>query len=353
MAALQRGTVKILAYDHHSARCGAENDIPSCSAFHADRPLHGLLVDLCRLPGVEVTLLRDPGLAPLQLPGTVRVVSCQPEQAADTVAACIAEADAVWPVVPESAGMLEQASSQILGCGRLLAGSLPAAIRVAASKRETSRVLKAAGIAVVDTCWLDEAAPANASAWVVKPDDGAGCSDTRIFADCDAARSAIAEREAGQYVMQPYIHGAHRSISMVCADNRVLLMSVDEQRIAVFDNQLQYMGSSVNGVREGQSQCRALAEQVMAALPGLWGYVGIDFIMSANGPVILEVNPRPTVPHAAMRQSTGHNPARLMLDLLQGKRCAPLEARRIKPVSIDVSPFPEQPGFRLRGAAGL
>jgi hypothetical protein len=42
-----------------------------------------------------------------------------------------------------------------------------------------------------------------------------------------------------------------------------------------------------------------------------------------------------------------------MLDLLQGKRCAPLEARRIKPVSIDVSPFPEQPEFRLRGSAGL
>ena len=353
MAVRQRGTVKILAFDHHSARYRAESDMQSCAGFHADRPLHGLLADLCRLPGVHLTLLRDPGLTPLQLPGQVHVIPCLPDEASDTIVACMAAADAVWPVVPESAGMLEHASSTILDCGRLLAGSLPAAIRIAASKHETSRVLKAAGIATVDTFWLHQALPANASAWVVKPDDGAGCSETRIFADCDAARSAVRECDAGRYVMQPYIHGAHRSISTVCADNRVLLMSVDEQRVAVFDNQLQYMGSAVNGVRDLQSQCRTLAERVMAALPGLWGYVGIDFIMTADGPVVLEVNPRATVPHAGLRQSTGHNPARLMLELLQGRQCVPLEARRIKPVSIDVSPFPEQPDFRVRGAAGL
>jgi predicted ATP-grasp superfamily ATP-dependent carboligase len=139
--------------------------------------------------------------------------------------------------------------------------------------------------------------------------------------------------------MQPYIHGAHRSISMVCADNRVLMMSVNEQRIAVFDNQLHYMGSTVNGVRDEQRQYWALAEQVMAALPGLWGYVGIDFIMGVDGPVVLEVNPRVTISHAGLRQSTSHNPARLLLDLLQDGHCAPLEARRIKPVSIDITPF--------------
>ena len=44
----------------------------SCAGFHADRPLLGVLGDLCRLPGVEVTLLRAPGLARLQLPDAVR-----------------------------------------------------------------------------------------------------------------------------------------------------------------------------------------------------------------------------------------------------------------------------------------
>ncbi|SMP47929.1 ATP-grasp domain-containing protein [Noviherbaspirillum suwonense] len=324
----------------------------SCAGFHADRPLLGVLGDLCRLPGVEVTLLRAPGLARLQLPDAVRVIPCAPERAAETVGACIADADAVWPVVPESYGMLELASRHILGCGSLLLGSRPDAVSVAASKHETARVLKAAGIAVVDTFLLHDALPAGASAWVVKPDDGAGCSETRIYADCDAARLATGERDGGRYVMQPYLRGAHRSMSMVCADEQVLLMSVNEQRMAVFDNQLHYMGSTVNGVREQQRQCRALAERVIGALPGLWGCVGIDFIMTEDGPVVLEVNPRVTMAHAALRQSTGHNPAQLLLELLLGKSCAPLEARRIKPVSIDISPFPEPPESRHRNAAG-
>lgn len=334
--------MKILAYDHHTARYGIEGGILVCAGFHADRSLQALLGDLCRLQGVDVTLLRDPGLPHLNLPARVHVIPCKPEHAADTLQQCVEHADAVWPVMPESDGMLERASSHILDCGKLLIGSQPEAIHVAASKHRTSQALKAAGIAVVDTWKLDDTLPQVGSAWVVKPDDGAGCSETRIFADCAAARAAIDERDPGRYVMQPYIHGAHRSISMVCADNRVLLLSVNEQRIAVFDNQLHCMGSTVNGVREQHQECRALAEQVMAALPGLWGYVGIDFIMGADGPVVLEVNPRVTLSHAGLRQSTGHNPAQLLMHLLRGERCVPLEARRIKPVSIDINAFPEQ-----------
>lgn len=333
--------MKILAYDHQTARYDCKSGSLACAGFQADRSLHALLGDLCRLQGVDVTLLRDPRLPHLTLPAAVHVIPCNPDDTADMLRQSVEHADAVWPVVPESGGMLERASCHILESGSLLIGSRPEAVSVATSKYRTSQVLKAAGIAVVATCRLDDALPGGASAWVVKPDDGAGCSETRIFADSAAARAAIEERDSGQYVMQPYIHGAHRSIAMVCADNRVLMQSVNEQRIAVFDNQLHYMGSTVNSVRE-QRECRALAEQVMAALPGLWGYVGIDFIMAADGPVVLEVNPRVTVSHAGLRQSTGHNPAQLLLSLLRGERCAPLEARRIKPVSIDINAFPEQ-----------
>jgi predicted ATP-grasp superfamily ATP-dependent carboligase len=335
--------VKILAYEHHTAQYDTERSRLSAAGFHPDQPLQALLADLCRLPGIEVTLLRDATFAPLHLPAAVRVVACDAGHAAAALDACMREVDAVWPVAPESAGILERASRRILGCDRLLLGSHPDAVRVFASKYRTSRILKAAGLAVVDTWCIDDPVPEGAGAWVVKPDDGAGCSETRIFPDLDAARAWISERDPGQYVIQPYIHGKPRSISTVCADGRVLLMSVDEQRTAVFDNQLHYMGSTVSGVRDQQGQYRALAEQVVATVPGLWGYVGIDFITSADGPVVLEVNPRVTISHAGMRQSLGHNPSQPLIELLQSGHCTPVEARRIKRVSIDVNAFMEQP----------
>lgn len=339
--------MKILAYDHHTAQYDTERSRLSAAGFHPDQPLQALLTDLCRLPGIEVTVLRDAALAPLTLPAAVRVVDCDAGQVAAALNACMGEVDAVWPLAPESDGILERASRHILDRDKLLLGSHPDAVQVFASKYRTSRILKAAGLAVVDTWRMDDPAPASTGAWVVKPDDGAGCSETRIFPDYDAARAWTSERDPNQYVIQPYIHGKPRSISIVCADGHVLLMSVDEQRMAVFDNQLHYMGSTVSGVRDQQRQYRALAEQVVATVPGLWGYVGIDFIMSADGPVVLEVNPRMTISHAGMRQSVGHNPSQPLVELLQSGHCTPFEARRIKRISIDIDAFPELPIRRM------
>jgi predicted ATP-grasp superfamily ATP-dependent carboligase len=337
--------VKILAYDHQTAQYGDAHGLLSAAGFSADRALQSLVGDLCRLPKVEVTLLRDATLPALHLPAAAKVIPCAPDQAVAALAACLSRADAVWPVAPESAGALALASADILRHDRMLIGSRPDAVAVFASKHETARRLRAAGVPVVDTFWLTEAQASTQSdagvGWVVKPDDGAGCSDTRIFPDRDAACAWIAEHDPARYVMQPYIHGRPRSISMVCADGQALLMSINEQRMVVFDNQLHYLGSTVSGVDGMAMEGRALVEQVMAAVPGLWGYAGIDFIMSADGPVVLEVNPRVTISHAGMRQSVGHNPARLVVELLRDGQCAPLDAKRVRPVSVDVNAFPD------------
>lgn len=337
--------MKILAYDHQTAHYGEAHGLLSAAGFSADRALQALIGDLCRLPRVDVTLLRDAALPALHLPAAAKVISCTADQSRAALAACLSQTDAAWPVAPESAGALGQASAEILRHDRMLIGCRPDAVAIFASKHGTARRLRAAGVAVIDTFRLDEAPALSqgkaGGAWVVKPDDGAGCSDTRIFPDRDAARAWIAEHDPARYVMQPYIHGKPRSISMVCADGRVLLMSVNEQRMAVFDNQLHHLGCTVSGVDGMQHEARALAERVMAAVPGLWGYVGIDFIMSADGPVVLEVNPRITISHAGMRQSVGHNPARLVVELLRDGQCAPLEAGRVRPVSIDAHAFPD------------
>ena len=58
-----------------------------------------------------------------------------------------------------------------------------------------------------------------------------------------------------------------------------------------------------------------LASAVARALPGLWGYCGVDFIETDSGPQVLEVNPRLTTSYAGLRRATGLNCAQLVLDL--------------------------------------
>ena len=57
----------------------------------------------------------------------------------------------------------------------------------------------------------------------------------------------------------------------------------------------------------------------LAAIPELWGIIGVDIIDSKNGLQVLEVNPRITTSYVGLKESTGLNPAALVLDLVDGR----------------------------------
>ena len=53
------------------------------------------------------------------------------------------------------------------------------------------------------------------------------------------------------------------------------------------------------------------------AIPGLWGYVGVDLMLAKEGPVVLEINPRLTTSYCGLRRALGINTAAMVLDLLR------------------------------------
>jgi predicted ATP-grasp superfamily ATP-dependent carboligase len=71
-------------------------------------------------------------------------------------------------------------------------------------------------------------------------------------------------------------------------------------------------------------------------MPTLWGYVGVDFVLTERGAVVLDVNPRLTAAYAGLHASIGRNPAGLVIELLKGPDAMPppLSARRT--VSVDL-----------------
>jgi predicted ATP-grasp superfamily ATP-dependent carboligase len=64
---------------------------------------------------------------------------------------------------------------------------------------------------------------------------------------------------------------------------------------------------------------QALATQIVTALPGLAGYVGVDLIAHYAGDewryAVLEINPRLTTSYVGLHQACGLNPAQLILDM--------------------------------------
>jgi predicted ATP-grasp superfamily ATP-dependent carboligase len=343
--------VKIFICEHACSPQANGAPVFAPAGFRSDLLLSALLADITRVGDVDVSILRDPACDAFDLPAAASVVPLRdggrnPGRAVD---ACIRNADAVWPLAPESNGALESISKKVLQHNKILLGSTPDAVHLAGSKYRTSQALRAAGIAVVPTWRAQASLPNELHALVVKPDDGAGCSDTHIFSHPQAAREWIAAHPGNDYVLQPYISGRPCSLSLLCGNDDVFLLGCNDQRVAVSDNQFHYMGSTVNSIDDESGELERLARRVIDAIPGLWGYVGIDLIITEQGPVVLGVNPRMTTSHAGLHASIGANPAAMLFDMLRSGHCGMPSAAKSRQVSVDVTD--REPGNRASCAS--
>ncbi|MEO5660287.1 MAG: ATP-grasp domain-containing protein [Polaromonas sp.] len=332
------GIVKVFICDHACAAIPLTGTLNSSAGFHGEFLLQALLADITLVSALYVSILRDPKLRPIDLPTSSVFVPFTLTNAIDLIDGCIQDADAIWPLAPESNGVLEAISRRVLQHHKVLLGSTPAAVHLTGSKYRTSQALRAAGVSAVPTYRPNANLQSDFQGWVVKPDDGAGCSDTRIFSHSNAAREWIAAQLKGDYVLQPYLSGRPCSLSLLCGSNDAFLLGCDDQRIAVSDNQFHHMGSTVNAMDDNSGELRQLAHQVNSAIPGLWGYVGIDFIFTKQGPVVLEVNPRMTLSHAGIHASIGANPAEMLIDMLRTGHCElPMSHIKRRQISVDVN----------------
>ena len=325
--------LKVFAFDYVMEGGLMTRALPRAFTRQGSMLFDALLADLGAVPGVEVCTM-----AALDAPGTD---GAQPVGSfGERFAACVQAADAVWPLAPESEGLLESLSRDILRGKRILLGSAPGAVRVAASKIKVARALAEGGVATVPTYRPHAALPDGEGAWVVKPEDGVGCLDTRLFSDRAAALAWIRTSAAQGYVLQPFIAGKLGSLSLICCDGAARLLALNLERVAVRDNRFHFLGSTVNGLLDADGALERLAQQVAAALPTLWGYVGVDIILSEQGAVVLDVNPRLTAAYAGLHASIGCNPAGLVIDLLKGPAAMPAPFTKRRAVSVDLSSFP-------------
>jgi predicted ATP-grasp superfamily ATP-dependent carboligase len=121
-------------------------------------------------------------------------------------------------------------------------------------------------------------------------------------------------------VAQPWIDGPALSLSLLCADGVARLLSCNRQLISIAGGRLALEGITVNAVPDAGGQLAALGGRIAAAIPDLWGYVGVDLVATADGPVVLEINPRLTTSYCGLRPALQVNAAELVLGLLRPDR---------------------------------
>lgn len=273
-----------------------------------------VLGDLADTGRVDLSLTRDRRMAPLDLPARVIPVSAT-ESIWSQWEECIGKCDGVLPIAPETGGVLERLSRLVVANGKVLLGSAPQAIRIAASKIETAELLASRGTPTVTTLTVRDPIPYARDGWVVKPDDGAGCEHTYRFANLDSLQSWLQHAERN-HVVQPYLPGIAASASVFCHEGSAWLLACNRQMVGCINGELRCNGVAVNALTEYADQVKPIIEQVARILPGLSGFVGVDLVLTTQGPVVMEINPRITTAYVGLRDCTGINPGALLLDLL-------------------------------------
>jgi predicted ATP-grasp superfamily ATP-dependent carboligase len=306
--------MRVFAFEFFSGGGLAGQPLPATIAHEGDMMLGALLSDLAELPEVEVVAGRDPRLP--QVAASHVLVPSPGEDTFALYARGLALADAAWPTAPETGGTLERLGRQTEAARKTLLGSRPDAVRLAASKRETAKMLRQAGIPVVPTFSHADRLPGISGPWVTKPDDGAGCEDSQLMPDRAAAGARLAE-DPERLVAQPWIEGDALSLSILCHRSTAQVLSCNRQQVVVEDSHLSLRGVVVNAFPDVNGCFAQLASNIAAAIPGLWGYVGVDLILTRDGPVVLEINPRLTTSYCGLRQAVGVNAAAMVLGLLR------------------------------------
>jgi predicted ATP-grasp superfamily ATP-dependent carboligase len=332
---LQGVLVQIFVFEYVTGGGMLDEDVPPSLAYEGDMMLRALISDLSEIPDLHLTTLRDARLDEPDWAADVHYVY-NDDDFRRGWRELLADADAVWPVAPETGERLERSSRSVVSAGKLLLNSRPDAVRLAASKLRTAVRLRQQGLPVVPTYRLPDCPRDIASCWVVKPDDGVGCLGTRICRSEDELAGMAQDpalREA--CVVQPFVEGVPGSLCLLCRNGEARLLSCNRQRVVVSNDEFHLLGCIVNGMADGHARYARLARAVAAAMPGLWGLVGVDFIESRQGPLLLEINPRLTSSYLGLKPSLGENPAALVLDLIDGGEFGP--AKRRAPEAIDVS----------------
>ncbi|MFQ5658977.1 MAG: ATP-grasp domain-containing protein [Gammaproteobacteria bacterium] len=294
-----------------------DQELRASLRFDGETMLQALMTDLRVLAGIDIISTRDDRLE--NLPESIAAIGIN-DNVRDIWTSCMQAADAVWVIAPESGGLLATMHKLALDSGCGFVGCNTSAMHIAASKSRTAEALSTCAIPCIETFLPGGQLPRSNTGWVVKPDDGAGSEDCYFFEKKQQLRKWWEENRTQQpFVVQRYVPGLAASVSALYDNGRALLLSCNEQLFQFEDGRGRNRGVVVNGLRQHRSVFEDIAIQVGKAIPGLWGYIGIDLILTKSGPVVVEINPRLTTSYAGLSKSLGLNVAELILQFFNGQ----------------------------------
>lgn len=308
-----------------------------------------LAADFARAESVKaVTCLRDRRLASWNPPGCGLVDVANSAEHGAAFDRLADETDWTVVIAPEIGGALADCCRRVTTVGGRLLGPDQSLIELASDKHRTAEFLTRAGVPAPQGVLHQAGAP-----WprdfrypaVWKPLDGAGSQGIVFLPSFDSRRLAPS-RQLGR--LERFCPGVPTSVAFLCGPGgQRLALPACRQRLSD-DGHFQYLGGELPLQPELALRAATIAERAVSALPGAFGYLGVDLVLgeASDGAddVVIEINPRLTTSYIGLRAAVEENLAASMLDIAMGIEPPQVEARQFVRFDADgsVSLFPRE-----------
>jgi len=292
--------------------------------------LLGVVDDFSRIPNCHVCTTWDRRLGTFPLDGIeVFLVDDWIKENAH-FEALSAECDFTFTIAPECDRILASRRQTVDRAGGRWLGSSLTAIELAADKLRLANFLLQRNLPTIATVCFhpQKRKPAFDFPFVVKPRFGAGSQQTYFIGDAhdfeQIRQIYLTCSPAVEAVAQPFVPGEAMSNGFFCTDDaaterRRIDVLLPAEQLQSDDGTFRYLGGRIDRatpVTHDTGAIEKLVRDVAHQIPGLGGYVGIDYILppgDQSTPVIVEINPRLTTSYLGYRRLAEENLAARLL----------------------------------------
>lgn len=328
--------MQLLIYEHVSGGGFAKEEISPSVLSEGYGMLRGLVSDL-KAAGHDVITLLDSRLKafnpPIKADSIVSISSFN--ELNKTLKKLSKTVEAVYVIAPESGQTLQKLVELVETSGGLSLNSQVEAIKKASNKMVTYKLLKRNGLMIPETATvsLDEdvkhikrVIKELGFPLVFKPADGVGCCGLSVVRDENhmvAAVKKIAKESLGEnFIAQKLIEGISVSASVISTGEKALPITLNKQMVTLASpyEESSYNGGIVPFDHVLEKEALKAAQTAVESIGGLRGYVGVDMVLTRNGPAVIEVNPRLTTSYIGLRKVVNCNPAQAIVDAVLRRR---------------------------------
>ena len=125
--------------------------------------------------------------------------------------------------------------------------------------------------------------------------------------------------DGSRFIVQPFIEGDVCSVCLISDGKEALPISLNKQIVEIDENGGEYLGGYVPYEHPLKDKVFEYAKKACEYVPGLKGFIGIDFIIEDEYIYLLEINSRFTTSYVGLQKIININIAKTIIDLIDKK----------------------------------